>query len=129
MCELMIRLVDIRSRFVLVGLWILVVATFADASNFDDLVGSATVLHDDEDVTSSSSLNVPVRAYPPIPKQANKPAGPVILIIDQDSPSLAAPEFANEFVVEALAIADRPMVISPLLYSESLHVKLRTLLI
>jgi hypothetical protein len=125
----MIRLASSRSRVALFALWILTVATFADAANLDDFLGSAVVLHDDQDVTSAASQQFPPQQNAPAPDPAKKPAGPSCIVIDQDSPSLEAPVFTPGLVPGVIAVTERPLFIDLQLSRESLHIKFRTLII
>ena len=125
----MIRVSHSRSRTALFGLWILIAATFADAANIDDFLGSAVVLHDDQDVTSGTSQQVPVPHEATASRVPARHAGPSCVIIDQDSPSLAAPEFSGGQTFRATLAAERPILFVSPFFHDSLHIKLRTLII
>lgn len=123
------RLVHSRSRTALLGVWILIAAAFADAANIVDFMDSAVILHDDQDVTSGSAQQIPASHESTATKVPIRHAGRPYVIIDQDSPSLAATEFFGGLTVRATIAAERPLVFYSRFFHESLHIKLRTLVI
>jgi hypothetical protein len=125
----MIRLAHSCSRTALFGLWILIAATIADAANIDDFMSSAVVIHDDQDVTSGSPQQSPVPHESTATKVPTRHAGRSYVIIDQDSPSLAATDFSGGLTVRATIAVERPRVFLSPFFHESLHIKLRTLII
>lgn len=122
------RFVAHRSRFYLVIAWAFAATLFADAANLDDLFASNYVVHDD-DAASAPPGTIPVPDCTPHPGGTKAPAQPLHLILDQDSPSLAAEydgvalisttDFASEEILPPRAFRDDGL----------LHIKLHTLLI
>jgi hypothetical protein len=98
------RFVSQRSVLFIYFAWCLTLSLFADAANIDDLCASAVVLHDDEDVGSATDPGIPLvlecgiastcsslpHSKDPSTKSDSSPATPSRVIVDQDSPSLAA---------------------------------------
>jgi hypothetical protein len=125
----MSRLANSRSRVALFGLWLLIASTAADAANLDDLFGSALVLHDDQDVTAGVPQQIPWGQHPVATKESHRALGHSFMVIDQDSPSLAAVKFADGLVAGTTIAEDRPLLLSPHRFHDSLHIKLRTLII
>jgi hypothetical protein len=89
----------LRSPIALGMIWIFVAAYFFDAANLDDLVPGSVVLHPDTNESSLVPSTVLFAGFSGTPSRpAPLPATPVQcnnthairLIIDQDSPSLAA---------------------------------------
>ena len=91
-----------NSRIPLLFAWLFVVAFLADSANLDDLIPGTIVLHSDEDNSLQSDsgllenipLNEPVQSHA-LParhsaKNERQAKGPVRIIYDQDSDSLAA---------------------------------------
>ena len=136
------RFVSQRSVFFLLFAWVLLLTLFADGANIDDLCAGAIVLHDDADVTSASdqglvaiSTGVAANFAPtPRPRQASTksdsaPATPVRVIVDQDSPSLAA-EYRAGAMFESLLGSDHVLTIRQSSHTqESLYLRFCSLLI
>jgi hypothetical protein len=113
------RFVSHKSALFLVVAWVVALTLFADGANLDDLASGTVVLHDDDQVTqsqvpdlaasmdrwSSDQSNphsqVPVKSGQPL----RFPASPVRVIVDQDSPSLAA-EWRLGTIFESLGTAE-----------------------
>ena len=123
--------------------WTFAWALFADGANLDDLIPGKVVLHDDEDMVSQQSMesaasalvcaNVNPHAIRHIPpnggaqKQDPIPAGRVI--VDQDSPSLAADHLIGKVFSEESVTPEESAVVAHLALAEELHLRLCTLLI
>jgi hypothetical protein len=118
-----------RSAMFLIVVWSFLFALFADAANLDDILSSASVLHDDDEVTSTQCQTGPSEAHSAQETNHKVPAPPLRVIIDQDSPSLAA-----EYDLVAIAVTPgfcdcRVTAVDAGFSSSDLHIKFRTLLI
>ena len=122
------RFVAQRSRFYLIIAWAFAATLFADAANLDDLFASNYVVHDDDAASAPpGASSFPDRL--PAQQGGKSPAQPLHLILDQDSPSLAADydgvalisttDFSTEDILPPRDIRDDGL----------LHIRLRTLLI
>jgi len=122
------RFVAHRSRFYLVIVWAFAATIFADAANLADLFASNYVVHDD-DVASAPPGTIPVPDSTPHPGGTKAPAQPLHLILDQDSPSLAA-EYDGVALISTTDFASGE-VLPPRAFRDDglLHIKLHTLLI
>ena len=136
----MIALENRASTLFRIGVWMFAVTLFADASNFDDLFSDSVILHSDEEATAQTSMDQDVLSGAIGCPGGTLPAqlslhGPATLhphsglvILDQDSPSLAAERTMSEevsFIVpqqEAVLYHCTPV-------AESLYLKFRVLLI
>jgi hypothetical protein len=101
---------------------------FADAANLDDIFSSNYVIHDDDDA-SAPSASIPFHdsASNPLPEKA--PPSPVRLILDQDSPSLAAESDASSLVAQSMFSGEKTISYDMVFAVDELHIKLRALLI
>jgi len=122
------RFVAHRSRLYLIIAWTFAATLFADAANLDDLFASNYVVHDDEDAVAPPGA-VPAPERTPPPPGTKAPAQPQHVILDQDSPSLAA-EFDAVDLISTTPIAAED-VIAPRDFRDDglLHIRLHTLLI
>ena len=132
-----------NSLFFVLFTWIFACALFADGTNLDDLISGSFVLHDDEDMVSQQTMESAVSALASasaIPrslrhlpagngtqKQVPLPAGRVI--VDQDSPSLAADHLIGKvFSGEAVA-PEESAIAAHFTLAEELHLRFCALLI
>ena len=122
------RFVKRRSRLFLIASWAIAATLFADAANLDDIFSSNYVIHDDDDV-SAPSASIPFHdsASRPLPEKA--PPSPVRLILDQDSPSLAAESDASSLVGQSTVSEEKTVSYEMLFACDELHIRLRSLLI
>ncbi len=123
-----------------IAIWVIALATFADASNLDDLAGGTLVFHDDEDGIVQSYFGIGNSTIlppqdgvptPQLPKSGptHYPLPPFRVVYDQDSPSLAATSLIPPELDEATP-AEKPLVqYHSILSGEVLHLRLCTLLI
>jgi hypothetical protein len=135
------RFVQSRSLFFSIVVWCFVTALFCDATDLDDLLHGIVVLHDDEEITaidscvyygSDTTRHAERRERTGLTQleQSGPPSRlSVRLVIDQDSPSLAADE--SQTVFESLfAIQDSSTPSSDIqLPTELLHIRSHSLLI
>ncbi len=114
------RFVSHRSVFIIALVWVVAILLFADAANLDDLCSGTLVLHDDDEVTAPVSIGLSSWADHGGPNRSaslplshgegsaskQQPATPVRVIVDQDSPSLAA-DWHLGAIFESINAADR----------------------
>ncbi len=133
------RFVAGKSILFLVLAWTLTATLFADGANLDDLCSGAIVLHDDDEATAPDAFLAQAAAPQHHAQAAPKhhgpsdskqlPATPVRVIVDQDSPSLAA-DTRLETIFEAVNTATSTLVIHRAPPArDALHLQLCTLLI
>jgi hypothetical protein len=122
------RFVKRRSRLFLILGWGFAATLFADAANLDDLFSSNYVIHDD-DAASVPPWAMPSHdgAAPQTP--AKSPPSPVRLILDQDSPSLAADSETATLTFQAMPSVEEAAGYVHVITADALHIRLRTLLI
>ena len=122
------RFVAHRSRLYLVIAWAFAATLFADAANLDDLFASNYVVHDD-DAASAPPGSIPVPDGIPAPAGTKTPAQPLHVILDQDSPSLAAEHDGVALISTTVFAAEN--IVPPRAFRDDglLHIRLRTLLI
>jgi len=113
------RFVSHRSILFLALAWVVALTLFADSANLDDICAGTVVLHDDDEIGSAADqglaitlANGPGPSVAPLPrtkdaaaKSDSSPATPARVIVDQDSPSLAA-EYRIGAMFETLAGAE-----------------------
>ena len=122
------RFVKRGSHLFLCTAWIFAVTLFADAANLDDIFSSNYVIHDD-DVASAPPVQIPPHQSAPPGSPEKTPPSPVRLILDQDSPSLAAESDASSLVTGAMFSAEKTVSYEMFFAVDALHIKLRALLI
>jgi hypothetical protein len=122
------RFVKKRSTPFLFLAWIFAATLFADAANIDDLFSSNYVIHDDDDAGSPPGT-IPIHDCAPHPSQDNTPPSPIRVILDQDSPSLAAEYDASSLVTQSFLSAEKAISYEMVFFDDALHIKLRSLLI
>ena len=122
------RFVKRRSRLLLILGWAFAATLFADAANLDDIFSSNYVIHDDDDA-STPPIGIPSHdgSAPQSPVQS--PPSPVRLILDQDSPSLAADSETATLTFQALPSGEDAAPYEHVITASALHIRLRTLLI
>jgi len=122
------RFVKSSSRLFLSLAWLVVASLFADGANLDDIFTSNFVVHDDDEVATAVQ---PPQTVPPDASQhpEKAPAHPVRVIVDQDSPSLAAEADAATLVAGTLNGEPVAVAYETVRSSDSLYIKNRTLLI
>lgn len=121
--------------------WLFIAALAADASNLDDVLSSAVVLHDDDEVVCSTvDLSASALASNYTGKrqtngvssihQSSRAVHPIVrVIVDQDSPSLPANNLQTPSKI-LVFLRDRPMVSADLRPpSGLLHLLFHSLLI
>jgi len=121
--------------------WIFALTLFCDAANLDDLFSGTIVLHDDDEVLAPDVIsgggaaellcqdNAPSGAAHEIRQSAEFPRTPVRIVVDQDSPSLAADGLSIH--VEFLRVPENARAGSPDRQPVAglLHLRFRSLLI
>ncbi len=133
------RFVSAQSILFLVLAWTLTATLFADGANLDDLFSGTIVLHDDDEATAPDAFlaqaAAPQHHAPTAPKHHGSsdskqvPGTPVRVIVDQDSPSLAA-DTRLETIFEAVHAATSTLMIHRTPPArDALHLQLCTLLI
>ena len=122
------RFVKRRSRLFLIVSWAFAATLFADAANLDDIFSSNYVIHDDDD-TSAPSASIPFHDSASNPSPEKAPPSPVRLILDQDSPSLAAESDASSLVAQSMFSGEKTISYDMVFAVDELHIKLRALLI
>ncbi|HMK39676.1 MAG TPA: hypothetical protein VK569_10070 [Bacteroidota bacterium] len=122
------RFVKSGSRLVMFMAWVFAATMFADAANLDDIFSSNYVIHDD-DAASAPPGPIPVHDTGSPQAPAKSPPSPVRLILDQDSPSLAADSDASSLVDGTLLSGEKASVYEMVFAIDGLHIKLRSLLI
>ena len=116
------------TRFFLTFAWFVVATLFADSANLDDLFTSNYVVHDDDEVASADQQ--PQNIPPDSQQHPDKaPAHPVRVIVDQDSPSLAADTDAFTLVAGTLFSEQITVAYETVRTGDCLYIKYRTLLI
>jgi hypothetical protein len=122
------RFVKRRSRLFLIVSWAFAATMFADAANLDDIFSSNYVIHDDDAASAPyGSIPSPDRSSPD--SQGKFPPSPVRLILDQDSPSLAAESDASSLVGQSMFSGEKAVSYEMVFAVNALHIKLRALLI
>jgi hypothetical protein len=122
------RFVKHRSKLFLIVSWAFAATLFADAANLDDIFSSNYVIHDDDDAcVPPGPIPTHDSATPQSPEKA--PPSPVRLILDQDSPSLAADSDATSLVAQSMFRGEKTVTYEMVFAFDALHIKLRTLLI
>jgi hypothetical protein len=122
------RFVKSRSRLFLIVSWAFAATMFADAANLDDIFSSNYVVHDDDEAWAPPGpIPSQDNATPPSPDKA--PTSPVRLILDQDSPSLAAESDASSLVGQSMFSGEKTVSYEMVFAVGALHIKLRALLI
>ncbi len=124
--------VDRKSMLAAILTWVVVLASFSDGANLTDLISGVTTLHFDEcDIPSyadtGGGVGIPANA-----RSKNDYARPSVairhVILDQDSPSLAAgPLPAGEAL--ALLPIEEPLPVRHVYLSELLYLRHCTLLL
>jgi len=125
---MMNRFVVRRSRFFLFVAWAFAATLFADSANLDDIFSSNYVVHDD-DASTTPPAPVPSRDAAPGRTPEKAPPAPVRLILDQDSPSLAADHDASSLVAQSALSGEKAVSYEMVFAVDALHIKLRSLLI
>ena len=122
------RFVKRRSRLFLIVSWAFAATLFADAANLDDIFSSNYVIHDDDAASAPyGAIPSPDRSSPD--SQGKFPPSPVRLILDQDSPSLAAESDASSLVGQSMFSGEKTVSYEMVFAVNALHIKLRALLI
>lgn len=122
------RFVNRRSGLFLIVCWAFAATLFADAANLDDIFSSNYVIHDDDDASAPlASSPSHDGASAPLPEKS--PPSPVRLILDQDSPSLAAELDASSLVAQSMFPGEETVSYEMFFAFDELHIKLHTLLI
>lgn len=122
------RFVKRRSRLFLIVCWAFAAAMFADAANLYDIFSSNYVIHDDDDASAPSG-SIPSHDTAPTPSPEKAPPSPVRLILDQDSPSLAAESDASSLVAQSMFSGEKTVSYEMFFAFDALHIKLHALLI
>jgi hypothetical protein len=122
------RFVKGRSRFFLFVAWAFAATLFADSANLDDLFSSNYVVHDD-DAATTPPVSIPSHDGAPGQTPDKAPPPPVRLILDQDSPSLAAEYDASSLVAQSTLSGEKAVSYEMVFAVDALHIKLRSLLI
>ncbi len=125
----MFRLAQNSSRLFIYSGWFFVVTLFADGANLDDLFSSTDVIHDDEDVASVCSHSLPQPERAAGNQGAKSTDKGLRILIDQDSPSLAAEDCVAAFVNAIISSGTEETAYDPALPSGLLTIKLCTLLL
>ena len=122
------RFVKRRSGLFLLVSWAFAATLFADAANLDDIFSSNFVIHDDDEAWAPPGP-IPSQdsATPRLPDKS--PPSPVRLILDQDSPSLAAESDASSLVAQSVFSGEKTVTYEMVFAVDALHIKLRALLI
>ncbi len=122
------RFVKRRSVLFLFVAWAFAVMMFADAANLDDIFTSNYVIHDDDDAWAPPP---PIPSHDPVspPSQGKTTPAPVRIILDQDSPSLAAEYDASSLVAQSTLSGEKTVSYEMVFAVDALHIKLRSLLI
>ena len=108
--------------------WAFAATMFADAANLDDIFSCNYVIHDDDDASApSGSIPFHDSASKPLPE--NAPPTPVRLILDQDSPSLAAEADASSLVAQSMFSGEKTVSYEMFFSFDALHIRLHALLI
>ena len=134
------RFVANKSKFLLIFVWVFIIAHFADAVNFTDLFPGITTIHFEEGdgiqgADQISALNFAQMNAPGANNQAQNYFSSKLLhrtlnfvILDQDSPSLAATSVNSS--VSFIPIPREAQLLLPWnLSTESLYLQNRTLLL
>jgi hypothetical protein len=107
--------------------WMFLALVFADAANLDDIFLTANIIHDDTDLIA------------PPPGHQDPPTGTsdtgshhhadLRVIIDQDSPSLAAVDEVETIQIGRFPLPENAAGVTSFLSDDELHIKIRLLLI
>jgi hypothetical protein len=122
------RFVTRKSHLFLFVAWAFAATLFADAANLDDIFSSNYVIHDDDDAWGPPPP-IPVHDCGSPQSQGKTPPAPVRLILDQDSPSLAAEYDASSLVAQSMLSGEKPVSYEMVFAVGALHIKFRSLLI
>ena len=122
------RFVKRGSYLVLFLVWAFAATLFADGANLDDIFSSNYVIHDD-DAASAPPGPIPFHEGGSAQAPVKSPSSPVRLILDQDSPSLAAESDASSLVAGTLLSLEKAPPYEMVFAIDGLHIKLRSLLI
>ncbi len=122
------RFVKRRSHLFFFVAWAFAATLFADAANLDDIFSSNYVIHDDDDACVPPGP-IPTHDCGAPQTQGKTPPAPVRLILDQDSPSLAAEYDASSLVGESVLSAEKAVSYEMVFAVDALHIKFRSLLI
>lgn len=122
------RFVKRRSRLFLIAAWAFASTLFADAANLDDIFSSNYVVHDDDEA-SAPPLQIPLHDSGPARTPDKAPPPPVRLILDQDSPSLAADSDASTLVEHTGFTGEKSVSYEMIFALDALHIRFRSLLI
>lgn len=129
--------------FILIG-WLLLVSSFADGANLDDLVPGTLVVHDTEDGEgyvqpqlrllggSDAFSGISAHHSRPITSKESKPSShqsALRVILDQDSPSLAADYVGYAERFATVASDSQPVSTWCIFCNESLYLQYCSLLI
>ncbi len=137
------RFAQSRSVAFILLTWVFAACLFADGANLDDLFPRNLVLHDDEDVVSQDAMESTVWAASTSPglvhpvRQLSVPGGPSKqnqdtpgrVVVDQDSPSLAADHLLGAIFEETGADRSEKYYHVPVIAAGHLYLRLCTLLI
>ena len=122
------RFVKRRSGLFLLVSWAFAATLFADAANLDDIFSSNYVIHDDDEAWAPPGPIPSHDSATPRPPEKSPPS-PVRLILDQDSPSLAAESDASSLVAQSVLSGEKTVSYEMVFAVDALHIKLRALLI
>lgn len=122
------RFVKGGSRLVIFMAWVFAATMFADAANLDDIFSSNYVIHDD-DAASAPPAPIPSHEGGSAQSPVKSPPSPVRLILDQDSPSLAAESDASSLIDGTLLAGEKASSYEMFFAIDGLHIKLHSLLI
>jgi hypothetical protein len=122
------RFAERRSTLFLILSWACAAALFADAANLDDIFSSNYVIHDDDDASAPPGT-VPSHDSPSPQKPQRSLPFPFRVILDQDSPSLAADSDTATLIVQAMPSSKENQTYESVICAGALHIRLRTLLI
>jgi hypothetical protein len=109
--------------------WGVAFLLFADAANLDDLFSSNYVLHDDDEVTAGLSAVPATSSHQTTPAPGQLPPPPERVVVDQDSPSLAADADASTLVAKSLLCESAAVLYHSIPSNGVSLIKLCTLLI
>ncbi|HUI63937.1 MAG TPA: hypothetical protein VL126_03770 [Bacteroidota bacterium] len=137
----MTQFVKSRSLFFYLVAWLFIAALFCDGANLDDLFPGFIVLHDDDDVATAdqaaSTGDIVLLSQVAHQSQGTCTAGQTIpfsparyrIILDQDSPSLAAHTFQSVLKDLSLFSESPTLAFDRQLPTELLFLRFHSLLI
>ena len=125
---MMNRFVKGRSHLFFFVAWAFAATLFADAANLDDIFSSNYVVHDDDDAWAPPGP-IPTHDCGTPHSQGKTPPAPVRLILDQDSPSLAAEYDASSLVAQSMLSGEKVVSYEMVFAVDALHIRFRSLLI